>query len=319
MLVDEVVIQIKAGDGGNGHVSFRREKFVPKGGPDGGRGGDGGNLYFQGVDDIAALARYRFTKEFKAENGEPGSKAKRTGSIGSDLILKVPLGTVIKDTATGEFWEIVDDQEKILLVKGGQGGWGNHHFRSATNQTPREFEFGTYGQKRELFMELRLIADVGIIGLPSAGKSSLLNELTNAGAKVAPYHFTTLEPNLGVMDRLILADLPGLIEGASTGKGLGIRFLKHVKRTRIIIHCLSTESQDPLKDYEVIRKELGEYDKELLLKPEILVLTKSDLVSAKEIKEILKKLKPVKKEVLPASIHDLDSLEKLKNVILQLK
>lgn len=329
MLVDEVQITVKAGDGGDGRVSFLHEKFRPKGGPDGGKGGNGGDVYLEGVEDIGALSRYRYQKSFSAGNGEIGGKNKKTGVNGADLLLKVPIGCVLKDLETNEIWEIKEIGKEILIAKAGKGGRGNWSFRSATNQTPQEYKLGTAGEQRELFLELRLIADVGFIGLPSVGKTSLLNELTNAGAKVAPYHFTTLEPNLGVMDGLILADLPGLIQGAHTGRGLGIKFLKHIKRTKVLVHCIGVESDSPMADYEIIRKELGEYDKELLEKPEIILLTKSDLVSKDILKEKIsafappirramadkENLKHTKKEILPVSIHDYDSLEKLKEKI----
>lgn len=312
MLVDEVQILVRAGNGGDGRVSFRREKFVPKGGPDGGKGGDGGDVYFGGVDDITALNRFRFEKKFAAQDGQPGGKDKKTGADGKDLVLKAPLGTVIKDLETNQVWECDRLGESFLIAKGGLGGRGNWSFRSATNRVPKKFEYGTYGQKRNLFLELRLFADVGIIGLPSAGKSSLLNSLTAASAKVAPYHFTTLEPNLGVMDGFVLADLPGLIEGASTGKGLGIKFLKHIKRTKILVHCISTESEDPLKDYQTVRKELADYDKDLLGKQEIILITKCDLIDKKKIKEIAKNLAPTKKEILFSSVYEAETLENLK-------
>jgi len=326
MLIDEAQIKVKAGNGGNGAVSFRREKFVPKGGPDGGDGGDGGDVYLVGVEDIAALNRYQHQKEFKAEDGKPGGKSRKTGVSGEDLVLTVPFGTVVKDVGTEEVWEVgpafppmaIGDsarQGEILIAKGGKGGRGNWHFRSATNQAPRKFEYGTYGQKRELFLELRLIADIGFIGLPSVGKSSLLNELTAASVKTAEYPFTTLEPNLGAMNGLILADLPGLIAGASTGKGLGIKFLKHIQRTRALVHVISAESKTPFYDYEVIRKELREYDPQLLQKPEIILINKSDLVSAGKIKKIKAELKPTKREILVSSIYDYESIQSLRKIL----
>lgn len=309
MLVDEVQVKIRAGDGGDGKVNFHREKYVPKGGPDGGDGGNGGDVYFVGVEDITALRQFRFKKEFFAENGESGGANRKTGASGKDLEIKIPIGTVAKDLNTGEVWELRRVKEEILVAKGGKGGRGNWHFRSSTNQTPLEYEEGKEGQERNLYLELRLIADIGFIGLPSVGKSSLLNELTKAHVKVAPYNFTTLEPNLGAMDGLILADLPGLIEGAHEGRGLGIKFLKHIKRTKVLVHCLSIESNDLLKDYKAIRKELGEYDQELLERPEIILLTKSDLVLGKEIERIKNSLKKTKREILSVSIYDYDSLE----------
>lgn len=312
MLVDEAIITIEAGNGGDGKASFRREKFVPKGGPDGGDGGDGGNVIIKGVEDITSLNKFRFKKEFKAENGGQGQNKKKSGTNGKDLVLTVPVGTVIKDIGTKESWEIVHIGEEILIAEGGEGGRGNWHFRSSINQAPTEFEYGTYGRKRELLLELRLIADIGFIGFPSVGKSSLLNELTSADVKVAPYHFTTLEPNLGVMDGIILADLPGLIEGASEGKGLGIKFLRHIRRTKVLVHCISADSETPFKDYENIRKELGDYDKELLFKPELILITKSDLVSPQDLEKIKEKLKKTKREIFPVSIHDYDQVEMVK-------
>ena len=318
MLVDEVTIEIKAGDGGDGKISYHREKFNPKAGTDGGHGGNGGDFYFQGTSDLSALSIFRYQKKFTAEDGQAGGKDKRTGKGGEDKILKIPVGTFIKDLETGESWEVKTVGEKILIAMAGEGGRGNWEFRSATNQTPRFCEKGTPGQKRELFLELRLIADIGLIGLPNVGKSSLLNELTRAKAKVAAYPFTTLEPNLGVMDGLILADLPGLIEGASIGKGLGFNFLRHVKRTKILLHCLSLETANPIRDYQTIRKELGEYETALLEKPEIILLTKSDLASKEKINQIKKDLRKFKKEIMTCSIYDDKSLrifkEKLKKL-----
>lgn len=318
MLVDEVQITVRAGHGGDGAVSFRREKFVPRGGPDGGNGGDGGDVWLEGVDNISSLNQFRFQKFFAAEDGKSGDRHKKNGADGKDLFLRVPVGTLIKDLETEESWEITKVGEKICLAQGGKGGRGNWRFRSAIDQAPKKFEYGIYGRKRNLFLELRLIADIGLIGLPNVGKSSLLNKLTRASAKVASYPFTTLEPNLGVMDNLIIADLPGLIEGASKGKGLGIKFLKHIEKTKAILHCLSVETEDPLKDYKTIRKELEEYNPELLNKPEIILITKADLVSEREIKRIKKKLEPTGGEILVSSIFDDESLARLKKRLLAL-
>lgn len=312
MLIDEAQIKVSAGKGGDGKVNFHREKFVSKGGPDGGDGGRGGDVYLVGVEDVMALGKYRFEKDFKAFDGKPGGKNRMSGISGKDLEIRMPVGTVVTDQGEGETWEVRTVGERILIVKGGKGGRGNWHFKSATHQTPMEFEEGKPGQERTLFLELRLIANVGLIGLPSVGKSSLLNVLTKANVKVAPYHFTTLEPNLGAMDGLILADLPGLIEGAHKGKGLGIKFLKHIKRTKIIVHCLGADSEDILRDYKTIRKELGEYDKDLLERPEIILITKTDLVTKEKLREVKGKLKSVKGETLTASIYDNESLEKLR-------
>jgi len=312
MLVDEVEIKIKAGDGGDGKVNFHREKFVPKGGPDGGDGGNGGDFYVLGVSDLSALSRFRYQKEFAAGDGKPGGADRKTGVSGKDEEIRISIGTVITDRESGEIWEITKAGERMQIAKGGKGGKGNWHFKSSTHQTPLEFEEGKPGQARTLYLELRLIADVGLIGFPSVGKSSLLNELTKANVKVAPYHFTTLEPNLGVMDGLVIADLPGLIEGAHRGKGLGIKFLKHIKRTKVLVHCVGSDSENPVGDYETIRNELGEYDKELLERPEMILITKSDLVPAEKLKKIERQLKKTKRGILMTSIYDYDSLEKLK-------
>jgi len=316
MLVDEVEIKIRAGNGGDGKVNFLHAKYVPKGGPDGGDGGTGGDFYVLGVSDLSALSRFRYQKEFSAGDGKPGGPDRKTGVSGGDEEIKIPIGTVITDRESSEVWEITKAGERIQIAKGGKGGKGNWHYKSATHQTPLEFEEGKPGKARTLYLELRLIADIGLIGLPSVGKSSLLNELTKANVKVAPYNFTTLEPNLGIMNGLIIADLPGLIEGAHEGKGLGIKFLKHIKRTKVLVHCISADSENPVKDYETIRRELGEYDKELLSRPEMVLITKSDLVSEKEIKLKIKNLEMIKRDILTVSIHDYDSLEKLKKRLL---
>ncbi len=315
MLVDEVEITIRAGNGGNGAVTFRRMKFVPKGGPSGGDGGKGGDVYLEAVSDIGALSQFRHQKNFFAEDGQGGGIEKKTGKDGEDLVLKVPIGSVITWKESNESYEFTYEGQKLLLTKGGIGGRGNWYFRSSTNQTPRYAEAGELGEEKRLKIELKLIADVGLIGLPNAGKTSLLNELTNASAKVANYPFTTLEPNLGVMGNLILADIPGLIEGASTGKGLGDKFLRHIQRTKVLVHCISCESSDLQGDYQLIRIELERFDKELLKKEEILVLTKADLLDEKEKKQKIRALKKLKPEVLAISIHDLGSLKKFQKLV----
>ncbi|MDP3888817.1 MAG: GTPase ObgE [bacterium] len=316
MLVDEVEIHVKAGNGGNGKVSFRRAKFIPKGGPDGGDGGRGGDVYVLGVSDLGALQRFRYQKDFAAEDGGAGLKNKMHGKDGEDLTLKVPVGSVIT-THKNEVFEVEKEGQFFRLIRAGRGGKGNWHFRSSTVQAPRYAQPGFPGEQRDLKIELRLIADVGLIGLPNAGKTSLLNELTRASAKVANYPFTTLEPNLGVMGNFVLADIPGLVEGAAEGKGLGHRFLRHVQRTKILAHAISAESENPKKDYEIIRKEIGKFDKEMLKKKEILLLTKYDLLSNKELKEKLAVLKKINKNVLAVSIHDLESLKRLQKLVLK--
>lgn len=311
MLIDEVSITIKAGNGGSGLVHFYRDRWRPKGGPDGGDGGDGGSVYFKAVSDISKLSQFRFQKRFEAENGDPGGKNQRTGHGGKDLIVEVPIGTLVTyDNGTSLEFTKVGQTE--IMAKGGKGGRGNYYFRSATNQTPQEAEVGRQTLAKSLHLQLKLIADVGLIGLPNAGKTSLLNELSNADAKVGSYAFTTLEPNLGVTKGgLIIADIPGLIEGASQGKGLGFKFLKHIERTRLIIHCLSSESQDPQKDIEIIRQELSSFSSNLTHKKELLVITKSDLVSP----TILSKIKKETQANTTVSVLDPASIKKLSDLI----
>lgn len=317
MLIDEVAITVKAGNGGDGALSFKRNAQTAKGGPDGGNGGNGGDVYFQGINDITGLSEFQYKKSIKAENGINGGKNNLYGKNGKNLIVKVPIVTRVTDLITKESFEIENDTTKILVAKGGKGGRGNREFRTATNQTPRYYEKGEKGEEKNLKLELRLIADVGLIGLPNAGKSSLLAKLTHARPKIGDYPFTTLEPSLGVMDSIILADIPGLIEGAHTGKGLGIKFLKHVEKTKVLVHCVDSTEQDPLKAYNTVRNELGQYNKALLDLPEIILLTKIDLIDEKMLK---KKIKDVKKQslnndVLPISIYSPESLDKLKNLI----
>lgn len=311
MLIDEVQITIKAGDGGNGLVHFYSDAFRPKGGPDGGNGGHGGSVYFQAVSDFSKLNQFRHAKVYAAQNGEPGGRNNRTGKNGDDLVIQVPTGTVV-NYDNGTFVELTEIDQKILIARGGKGGRGNWMFRSATNQTPQERELGFKCTPKKLFLQLKLIAQIGLIGLPNAGKTSLLNELTPANAKVANYAFTTLEPNLGVTKGgLVIADIPGLIEGAANGRGLGIKFLKHIERTHLLIHCVSAESEDPLKDYQTVRQELSNYSSVLAKKPEIIVLTKIDTKTEKEISEISKKIRAD----VQTSIIDSDSIKKLNDLI----
>jgi GTP-binding protein len=321
MLIDDVKIKIIAGNGGKGAVAFDKNKLAL--GPAGGSGGKGGGVYFEAVSDLNALNQFRFKKELKAENGKDGRGQFCDGQDGPDLTLKVPVGTVIHNLDSKREVELTQIGQRIRIARGGDGGRGNFHFRSSKNTSPKEFEYGLPGQVYNLRLELKLIADIGFVGLPNVGKSSLLNELTNASAKVANYPFTTLEPNLGVYYDLILADIPGLIEGASSGKGLGIKFLRHVERTKILFHFISAESKSPIKDYKTIRKELGKYNKELLNKPEYLILSKTDVLKPKEIKEkiayLTTKLNPPaggqKIKIYPVSIYDYNSIEKIKKLL----
>lgn len=303
MLIDDVKITVKAGHGGPGKVAF--QKVVMSLGPTGASGGHGGSVYMEGVSNLDALSQFRFKKDLQAPNGEPGGHQFRDGHRGEDLILKVPVGTVIHNLTTNKDTEIVKIGERILVAKGGNGGKGNFHFRSSKNTSPKQSQPGLPGEEFSLRLELKLIADVGLIGLPNVGKSSLLNELTGAKSRVANYKFTTLEPHLGVYYDLILADIPGLIEGASEGKGLGDKFLRHVERTKILFHLVSAESEDPIQDYKTIRNELGAYSKTLLEKDEYLFLSKSDVTDPKEAKKKLTALKKLNKnaQLLLSLIH----------------
>ncbi len=318
MLIDDVIIEIKAGDGGNGAVAF--DKNLGSRGPTGTRGGNGGNVYFQGVPDLNALNRFQYQKKLKAQAGQKGRSQFRDGATGEDLTLFVPTGTVIHNLTNSSREEITRIGERVLAARGGSGGKGNFHFRSPTNTTPKEFQTGTPGEKFEIRLELKMIADVGFIGLPNVGKSSWLNALTNAKSKVANYQFTTLEPNLGTYYELILADIPGLIEGASSGKGLGIKFLKHIERTRVLFHFLSAESETPLDDYKTVREELNTYNPLLSEKEEYVFLSKKDLLLDKEAEKIAKDIsKKIKKNVTPVSILDDGDIKKMQETLNKIK
>ena len=313
MLIDDVKIKAKAGRGGDGAVAFNKEMMAL--GPTGASGGNGGSIYFEGVSDLGALGQFRYKKELAAQNGEKGKNQFNDGPNGDDLILKVPIGTVVHNLSIAKDDEIISVGQRLLAAKGGQGGNGNFKFRSSINTSPTEFQEGTPGEEFELRLELKLIADVGFIGLPNVGKSSLLNQLTNAKSKVANYSFTTLEPNLGVYYELILADIPGLIEGASGGKGLGIKFLRHIERTKILFHFISVQSAEPAKDYQTIRNELGAYNKELLDKPEYIFLSKSDLLDKDEVDKKLDELKAIGKEAIAISIIDDASISRVEKIL----
>ncbi|OGZ65599.1 MAG: hypothetical protein A3C06_00655 [Candidatus Taylorbacteria bacterium RIFCSPHIGHO2_02_FULL_46_13] len=313
MIIDDVIISVRGGNGGDGVVRFNKTKMSL--GPTGGDGGKGGDVYMKGVSDLNALRQFRFKKELEAQNGQMGKMQLNDGHDGEDLILLVPVGTIIHNLVTKKTIEITKIGQIELVAKGGRGGKGNFKFRGPTNTTPRQSEKGKNGEDFKMHLELKMIADVGFIGLPNVGKSSLLNELTNASAKVANYPFTTLEPNLGVYFELILADIPGLIEGASVGKGLGIKFLKHVERTRVFFHLVAADSADPLQDYATVRAELEGYNPALLEKQEYLFLSKTDTVSKEKVKEIFAEFKKIGKKIEPISIIDGESLEMVKKVL----
>lgn len=310
MLIDEVEVVFKGGHGGAGKVSFGKMK---RSGPDGGNGGRGGDFYVKVSSDITLLNQFSQKTIFSAENGFPGEKKNKTGKAGENLEVSLPVGTALIDKQTGTtILELTRVGESILLFKGGKGGRGNREFRSPTRQAPQIAQKGLPGEEKSLILSLKLIADFGLVGLPNAGKTSLLNELTRAQAKIANYPFTTLTPNLGVFEGKFLADIPGLIEGASEGKGLGISFLKHIEKVEVILHCISAETEDVNRDYKTVRTEMQKFNPELIKKGEIILLTKSDLVDSKHKAALLKKLKTKAKNVLPVSIHDWESLEKLK-------
>jgi GTP-binding protein len=290
--VDEARIRVQAGNGGRGCVSFRREKFVPFGGPDGGDGGDGGSVTLRALNGINTLADFRIVRTFRAENGQPGGGRDMTGRGGSNSVIDVPAGTVVRDSETKEvLGDLTTAGMELLVAKGGRGGWGNQRFKSSKNRSPRQFGPGLPGEARELELELKVIADVGLLGLPNAGKSTLISAVSAARPKIADYPFTTLYPNLGVIScgnqrSFVMADIPGLIEGAADGAGLGIRFLKHLQRTRVLLHLVDIlpvdPNADPVRDAESIVGELGKFSEDLLDKPRWLVLNKSDLLPEDE-------------------------------------
>lgn len=312
MLIDEIDLKVKGGDGGDGMVSFAPRQDA---GPDGGNGGNGGDVIVKAVNGIMVLRRYAPNKVYKAEDGKPGGKQKKTGADGNDLILEIPVGSTIKEKETGQEVDLDNPGGMVVLAEGGLGGRGNWEFRSSTNTTPKFAEEGQKGQEREVHITLHLIADFGLIGLPSVGKSSLLNQLTAAEVKTAQYPFTTLEPNLGELHGKIIADIPGLIENASKGKGLGFKFLKHIEKVPVLLHCIAADSEVE-QDYKIVMKELEEFNPELTDKPQIILLTKHDLVDDdQELKEKVKTMHKYHETVLPVSIHDYDSIEKLKEII----
>tara|TARA_A100001234_G_scaffold107345_1_gene94266 strand:+ start:330 stop:1313 length:984 start_codon:yes stop_codon:yes gene_type:complete len=317
--LDQVKIYVKAGNGGSGSPSFRREKFVEFGGPDGGDGGKGGSVILISERNLNTLIDYRYQQHFKAERGKDGSGKNKTGKGGDDLYLKVPLGTqVFEEDNKTLIYDFKSQKEEFLVASGGKGGFGNTRFKSSTNRAPKKFTKGGQGEEFWIWLQLKTIADIGIIGLPNAGKSSLLASMTSANPKIANYKFTTINPNLGVASyddkEVTLADIPGLIEGAHTGTGLGIKFLKHIERCKTLLHLIDITEDDLFISYNQVRKELSKYSKDLVKKKEIVVLNKTDLIDEEEKKEKIKKLKnKLKKNIFLMSTMDKKSVSDIKS------
>ena len=320
--LDQVKIYIKAGNGGDGSPSFRREKFIEFGGPDGGDGGKGGSVILKAEQNLNTLIDFRYQQHHKAKRGENGAGQNRTGKSGEDLILKVPLGTqVFEEDNKTLIYDFTKISEEFIAAAGGKGGLGNTRFKSSTNRAPRKFTKGTQGEEFTIWLQLKTIADIGIIGLPNAGKSSLLASVTNANPKIANYQFTTLNPNLGVASydnkEITIADIPGLVEGAHKGTGLGIQFLKHIERCKSLLHLIDITSEDLKKSYQQVKNELKKYSNKLTKKKELIVLNKIDLIDEKEVNHIMKDFKKnTKSEVIALSTFNKSSVSKIKSKLL---
>lgn len=318
-LTDELRFNAKAGKGGDGVVRWRQEKFIDRGGPNGGDGGWGGNVYITASRDTNLLGTYKKAqKKFIAESGKPGEGRSKHGANGKDLEIPLPIGSVVTNEKTGESFEILNDEDRFMILAGGKGGFGNEHFKSSLNVSPKEATPGKEPEEADFFIELKIIADIGLVGFPNVGKSSLLNVLTNAKSKVADYHFTTLDPHLGVYHGYIIADIPGIIEGASLGKGLGSKFLKHISRTRMLVHLVSVDSENVVESYKTIRNELTNYGEGLETKNEIIVLSKIDTADKKEVEKKKKELEKISKNpVFVLSLYDDKSVKDLSDELIK--
>lgn len=322
-LIDDITIKVRAGNGGRGGRSFHQNYGTIKSTGDGGNGGHGANIYFEGTANLSDLNEFRFKKVIEAEDGAPGMNKNLDGKKGKDVTVLVPLGTTIINTFTEEAIEILEEKDPILVARGGMGQSGNHDGRMpmATHDGQAIMTPNQYGQEKDLHLILKMIADIGLIGLPNAGKSSLLKVLTAAVPKIGDYAFTTLEPNLGTIStkgkNIVLADIPGLVEGASIGKGLGIQFLKHIQKTKVLLHCIDATVDSPYETYKTVRKEFEEYDTSLLEKEEIILLTKIDLATPEQIENAKKALKKTKREMILVSIYNEDSISELKKLIIK--
>jgi GTP-binding protein len=317
MFVDELEIYAKAGDGGDGVVRWLRAKFVPKGGPAGGNGGNGGDVYMKAVRDLNLLARYTGTKEFAAQRGEQGMSKSMFGKGGKDLVIEVPVGSIVTDLERGRVYELFESGAQVKILQGGSGGLGNEHFKSSTNRSPQEATKGRPGEEGKFKIELTLVVDVGLIGLPNAGKSTLLNTFTNARSRVGAYAFTTIEPHLGDLFGYTIADIPGLIEGAAEGKGLGHKFLRHVTRTKMLLHLVSLENEDPWEAYTTVKNELGKFDASLLEKKEWIIFTKKDLVDQHKIDTLLKDIDKNENRVFVISAETGEGVKELQDSLVK--
>lgn len=317
MFIDEMSITAKAGDGGDGVVRWRQEKFKPKSGPAGGNGGRGGDVFVKAVRNLSLLSRYTGAKHFKAENGEMGRSLSQYGKNGEHLYIEVPVGSKVTDIERGRSYELVTEGQTERILKGGRGGLGNEFFKSSVNRSPVESTKGKRGEAGEFTIELSLVVDVGLVGMPNAGKSSLINLLTNAGSRVGEYPFTTTEPHLGDFYGFVIADIPGLIEGASTGKGLGHKFLKHIKRTKMLLQLVSLEEKDPEKQYYTISKELSDYDESIADKETWIILTKKDLIFQHEIDQVLNTIDKIGKRVFVIAQNDTESIKNLSDALIK--